>query len=211
MDLTRLICMGPLVLLLAVPAFASEEPEAAQSAADQPLAAQGAADQPEAAQSETEEPAAPPAISTGLVARASFTSAIDDREPVDSLSWLANDQPSISFFTELRQFSGQTVVHRWEFGGEVVAEVPFQVGADRWRVWSTKRLLPEWLGEWTVSVIDGEGKVLETRSFSYAEAETAPEAETAAEAGEADAPPAPAETASELGEADAPPADATGE
>jgi len=187
MELTRLICLGPLALLLAGPAFGSGETLAAQGATE------GAAQ---------EESVEAPTASAGQVVRAIFTSSIAEREPVDSIEQLAADRPGIVFFTELRDFGGQTVTHRWERDGEIMAEVPFQVGADRWRVWSSKRLLPDWTGEWTVSVIDEAGSVVESRSFHYGAAGTAaapetettpPSAETAAEpAMEAESSPAAA-------------------
>ena len=104
----------------------------------------------------------------GIIARASFTSGVADREPVDSLSEIMNDQRMITFFTELRNMSGESVSHRWEYNGQVMADVPFQVGGPRWRVWSTKKLHEFWLGEWTVSVVAEDGSVLESKSFHYA-------------------------------------------
>ena len=41
-----------------------------------------------------------------------------------------------------------------------MAEVRHQIGANRWRAWSSKRLLPQWEGEWRVSVVDEEGDTL---------------------------------------------------
>jgi hypothetical protein len=52
-----------------------------------------------------------------------------------------------------------------------MAEVKFDVKGPRWRVSSSKNLLPEWLGEWKVSVIDGQGRVLVTDSFTYTQSE----------------------------------------
>jgi hypothetical protein len=131
------------------------------------------------AAAETESPAP-----TGEVARSAFTSEIVDREPVDQIDSLANDVTRIYYFTELRDLSGQTVVHRWEYDGEVKAEVPFEVGAPRWRASSSKNLDPGWLGEWTVSVVDGKGNTLSVEHFRYtgATAEAAPTAPEAAPA-----------------------------
>ena len=110
----------------------------------------------------------------GIIARASFTSGVADREPVDSLSEIMNDQRMITFFTELRNMSGESVSHRWEYNGEVMADVSFQVGGPRWRVWSTKNLHEFWLGEWTVSVVAEDGSVLQSKSFHYAAPERSP-------------------------------------
>lgn len=104
----------------------------------------------------------------GEVARAQFTSAVDAREPVDDLAEAsAASTHTIYFFTELRDLDGQTVTHRWSHGGETKAEVSFTAGSARWRVWSSKELLPEWAGTWTVAVIDADGNVLAEKSFEY--------------------------------------------
>jgi hypothetical protein len=119
---------------------------------------------------------APAPASTGTVARAQFTSAIKDREPIDSLNQLGNDQNRIYFFTELKGFNGQGVAHRWEFNGQVMYEQKFDVGSDRWRVFSSKTLDPLWLGEWKVSVVDGSGATVSASTFTYTKAAAAPAA-----------------------------------
>ena len=80
---------------------------------------------------------------------------------------LTEDVGEILFFSELVDLEGQTVVHRWEYEGQVMAEVPIAVGGPRWRVHSSKRLLPGWTGEWTVTVLDESGTALHSGSFVY--------------------------------------------
>ncbi len=89
-------------------------------------------------------------VNAGEVARGQFTSAIDQREPVDEITTLSNNADKVYFFSELRDLQGQTVTHRWLFAGKVMAEVPFNVKGPRWRVNSSKTLLPGWIGDWTV-------------------------------------------------------------
>jgi hypothetical protein len=96
----------------------------------------------------------------GTVARSAFTTAIADREPVDTLQTIEAVEQMVYFFTELLDMQGQTATHRWEYNGEVMAEVIFEVKGPRWRVWSSKNLQPEWLGEWKVSVINGANEVI---------------------------------------------------
>jgi len=111
------------------------------------------------------------------VARSVFTTGIQDREPVDQVGQLSNDHTQIYFFTEIQGMKGHTITHRWEQGGEVRAEVTFNVGGDRWRVWSSKILEPSWLGEWQVSVVDEGGNVLAQESFAYIPAGEQPAAQ----------------------------------
>jgi hypothetical protein len=124
-------------LFIAAPTFAAEEVNA--QAADQQQSAA---------------PAAP--STTGTIARAAFTTAVENR-----------DHNQIYYFTELKDMEGEQVTHRWEYNGKVMAEVPFQVGGPRWRVFSSKNLDSDWKGEWKVSVIDSHGGTLGVNTFSY--------------------------------------------
>ena len=111
------------------------------------------------------------ALAEDGVARSVFTTAIDNREPVDRVGQLSNDNAAINFFTEIRGMEGHAITHRWEKDGEVKAEVTFNVGGNRWRVWSSKNLDPSWLGNWQVSVVDEGGNLLAQESFAYIPAE----------------------------------------
>lgn len=101
------------------------------------------------------------------VAMAQFTTAVENREPVDSISFLSTALDKIVFFTDLRDLAGETITHRWEYKGKTMAEVRFEVGAARWRIWSSKRLMPAWVGEWTASIVREDGEVLAQVGFDY--------------------------------------------
>ena len=101
------------------------------------------------------------------VLRAQFTTLINNREPVDQVVVLSPPQAEVFFFTELAGLEGRTVIHRWEYQGEMVSRVPFEVKGPRWRVFSKVRLEPDQLGEWSVSVIDQSGWPLYTELFRY--------------------------------------------
>ncbi len=118
------------------------------------------------------------ATPAGSVARAVFTQGINDREPIDAVSTVSNDANQIYYFTELKDMAGQTVTHRWEYNGKVMAEVPFNVGSDRWRTYSSKNLDPLWLGEWKVSVVDAAGSTINVNTFTYTQSMAKPEAES---------------------------------
>ena len=145
--------------LAMLPAFAAEY-------------AQPAAAQPTANPSTASQPAAQPALqampkTTGTVARAQFTNAIQDREPVDKVSNLLNDKNRVYFFSEIKDAADQKITHRWEHDGKVMSETSFDVGGDRWRVYSSKNLDPSWTGEWKVSVVDEAGSTLGAGTFTY--------------------------------------------
>jgi len=109
-----------------------------------------------------------PAMSAeGKVSRGQFTSAVLDREPVDEVTSIDSTTGTIFFFTELRNLEDTTVTHRWTHGGEVKAEVTFKVRGSRWRVYSSKTLLPEWIGDWKIEVLSEDGMVLGTYELKH--------------------------------------------
>lgn len=101
------------------------------------------------------------------IARAQFTSGILDREPVDNVTTLDKSAERVLFFTELQNMEGKTIVHRWELNGEVLGAVTFEVRGPRWRVYSSKELLPEWTGSWVVNVVDETGASLGSYTLNY--------------------------------------------
>ena len=138
----------------------------------------------------TAEPAAAPAttaeampqeeqagFSRGSVIRSIFTTSIQDREPIDKLEKSAEAE-RVFYFTELRDMSGQTAIHRWEFDGKVMAEVKFDVRGPRWRVWSSKSFTPGWAGDWKVSVLNGAGETISEELISMTEVPAADSAAT---------------------------------
>ena len=101
------------------------------------------------------------------VARAQFTSGIEDREPVDQVVVMSPPSSEIYFFTDLRHLEGREVQHRWSYRGQVVSMKPFKVKGARWRVYSMNVLEPEQTGEWSVTVYDESGWPLHTELFLY--------------------------------------------
>ena len=177
-----------------VTAAESTAPDAAPAASDQAgqesSTAESATTSTEAAT--TESAAAADAaseqagFSRGSVVRSVFTTGIQEREPVDKLNNANAEQQEVFYFTELRDMSGQTAVHRWEKDGDVKAEVKFDVRGPRWRVWSSKSFQPTAAGEWKVSVLNGAGEIIAEETLNL----TAPEqaAEPAAQSAPAEQP-----------------------
>lgn len=108
--------------------------------------------------------AIPPGAPTVL---AQFTTGVENREPIDQVTFVENSAEKIYFFTDLRGLSGQTVQHRWIYNGETKAEVSFEVRGPRWRVWSSKDLMPDWIGDWTVEIVIAGGEVIAAETFTY--------------------------------------------
>jgi hypothetical protein len=101
-------------------------------------------------------------ISTAVSAdinRHQFTRGITDREPVDRLTTASNITP-LYYFTELVDMTGSQVTHRWRYKGQIMASIQFQIEGPRWRVYSSKELLPGWSGLRSVEVLDQNGRVI---------------------------------------------------
>ncbi|MBL8660060.1 MAG: DUF2914 domain-containing protein [Rhodospirillales bacterium] len=157
------------------PATAAPQAEPSQAQAPQPSQAQ--APQPSQAQALPAEPAraggqsgaggAGTEILDQRIARAQLTSNVVNREPVDNLASpvKASGRDSLYFFTDIRDFGGRTVTHRWEHDGNIMASIPFQVGGDRWRVYSRKSIAPDQTGSWTVTASAPDGTVLARDTF----------------------------------------------
>jgi len=156
---------GPCPVGAAEPAADLASSPASPLAESAPGEEPGGAPPPEAGEIETLPESAP----EQGVALAQFTTAVEDREPVDAIAFLENEARDIVFYSDLRGYAGETITHRWEYQDQVMAEVPFVVRGNRWRVWSSKQLLPAWIGDWTVSVVKADGEVIAAESFSYNE------------------------------------------
>ena len=181
LTLALLLASGQLVAAEA----ADEQDSMSNTPAEQEQASQEPASQQQA--SEAQAAAMDQSgFSSGSVMRSAFTTRIEDREPVDNVAQLENDTQELYYFTELRDMEGQTAKHRWEYQGEVMAEVEFDVKGPRWRVWSSKSFVPQWTGDWTVTVLNGANEVISEDSFHYVtdsgqEMESAPANEGAME------------------------------
>lgn len=121
------------------------------------------------------------AVPDGSVSRAQFTTAVEDREPVDQVLVLHEPVRQVYFFTDLRHLEGRTITHRWEFEGQEVAQKSFNVGGPRWRVFSSKTLQPGQYGEWSVTVVDQSGWPLYIDIFNYQAGSAAGDSAAAAE------------------------------
>lgn len=108
--------------------------------------------------------------SSDHVARAQFTTGIEAREPVDRLETVipARNRPlPLYYFTEIRDMKGETVTHLWKYKGAIVSKKSFEIGGNRWRVYSRKDLTPDMTGRWQVFVITSSGQTINSSSFIY--------------------------------------------
>lgn len=106
-------------------------------------------------------------LSGPTVTRVAFTTEIRGRSPQDDIKELHDPDQYVTFFTDLRKMDGKQVTHRWSYQGVVKYGMAFDVMSDSWQAWSTQRLPADGPGEWTVEVIDENGKVLAAGNLAY--------------------------------------------
>ena len=100
------------------------------------------------------------------VTRAVVAAGIEDREPVGETDRFAADVERVYFFTEFEgDFPESQFEHVWLLEGEEQARVSLSARGPRWRTWSSKAMIPEWEGEWTVRVVDADGRELASATF----------------------------------------------
>lgn len=122
---------------------------------------------PDTQAAEVAETTEAPAPASDNVKRSVFTTSVVDREPVDELSAIPVDASKICFFTEIVNLTGTSITHRWINGGETMAEVTFDIGGPRWRVYSIKTLPPDRTGPWTVEIVDDAGNMLQRAEVAH--------------------------------------------
>ncbi len=100
------------------------------------------------------------------VGRAAFARGVVAREPVGVSDSFPADVGEVYFFTHILGAEEPTeILHVWIHNGWEMAIVPLEVQSPSWRTWSSKRILPEWTGEWTVEVRETDGTVIYRASF----------------------------------------------
>lgn len=150
MQCKRFVLTGPALLSLALLPFtgAAEEAEIADSATQSQVTTFTSPSEPEhqtPSESASSEPAAEsdntviPA-SCPTLSNATFTHAINNREPAQTLSSLSANEEQVLFYNAVTDGAGATVYHHWQLNGEAIAEVELSIGSDYWRTWSSKTL-----------------------------------------------------------------------
>ena len=93
------------------------------------------------------------------IADAAITSDIDERNPVDSLNTVKGPVDQLFCFTRVIGAQDDTwVTHVWYYEGREMARVRLAVSSSNWRTWSSKKILPQWEGQWQVHILDEQGK-----------------------------------------------------
>ena len=100
------------------------------------------------------------------VVDAVITTAIVDREPVDSVEAFPVQNGKLYCFTRIIGAEDSTVVyHVWYRDEQLMSRVELSVNSPDWRTWSAKRFLDDWPGKWHVEIQDANGNRLRKVAF----------------------------------------------
>ena len=106
------------------------------------------------------------------VSKMVFCTEIQDREPVGVAEAFPDTLKKVYCFTHIEGAAQELQIsHRWYYQDSLMAEIALPVKSKSWRTWSSKNLVKSWRGNWRVDVVDPDGKVLRSASFTYGEAE----------------------------------------
>ncbi len=104
------------------------------------------------------------------VARGVMALRVENREPVGEGGSFEPGVGQLTCYTVIEGAAEGTVIyHVWMHGDELVAKVQLPVRGSPWRTWSTKRILPGWIGAWTVRIEDADGNILKSLPFTIGE------------------------------------------
>ncbi|GDY27316.1 hypothetical protein AHAT_32060 [Agarivorans sp. Toyoura001] len=103
---------------------------------------------------------------TEQLPRAQLTSAIKQREPVDSLTVVKLDQQSkIYLFSELRNMQDQQIQVHWYQDERLRASVDLAIGGQRWRTNSSKQFDKHSRGHWRVAIFNQQQQLIFEQNF----------------------------------------------
>jgi len=101
------------------------------------------------------------------VNQVTFATAVEDRQPIGPGTSFEADVERVYCFTAISGAEEETSIsHVWYFNDTEMARVPLSVRAATWRTWSSKRIMPYWIGQWRVDVESANGDVLTSKEFS---------------------------------------------
>lgn len=89
-----------------------------------------------------------------------------ERRPVDTVSEFTSDVGKVAVWLKVTGAIDSTSINvDWYYNGDKMASVELPVKSPSWRTWSTKNILPNWIGDWEIKVTDAEGEILKSLQF----------------------------------------------
>jgi len=101
-----------------------------------------------------------------LSVEAVICSEVVERMPVDTVSEFTSDVGKVAVWLKVTGAIDTTLINvNWYYKGDKMASVELPVKSPFWRTWSTKNILPHWIGDWEIKVTDAEGEILKSMQF----------------------------------------------
>ena len=101
------------------------------------------------------------------VSEAGVGTSVEERELVGQGFQFDSSIGKLYAFTRIIGAPSETrVSHMWYYGDQLMAEVNLPVRGANWRTWSSKSVIPQWIGQWRVDVVSEDGEVLDSLNFS---------------------------------------------
>jgi hypothetical protein len=95
-----------------------------------------------------------------------ITTMVDNRVPVDTVEIYPAQLGKLYCFSLIEGATTETSVdHVWFYEGKEMARITLPVRSAKWRTYSSKRIVPEWKGEWEVRVVGPSGIEMTTVKF----------------------------------------------
>jgi len=115
---------------------------------------------------------ADPKSNNNISVEAVLCLGIEDHLPLGVVDTLDNDIEKVYLWTKISELANPTfIVHKWIYKKREMASVKLPVKSSEWRTWSSKKLLPEYVGEWEVQIIDDDDNILKSILFFIREKE----------------------------------------
>ncbi|MBI5574504.1 MAG: DUF2914 domain-containing protein [Elusimicrobia bacterium] len=100
------------------------------------------------------------------IADFAFCKSVANREPVDKSEVFSPEVGKVYFWTVITGAKEPAEVkHIWYYNNKKMFEISLAIKNPRHRTWSNKTIIPEWLGDWKVDVVDVSGNVLKSAIF----------------------------------------------
>ncbi len=101
-----------------------------------------------------------------LTVEAELCTSIENRMPVGAAKTFSADVGMVYLWTKVLGATDTVAVyHVWTYNGKEMARVELSIKSNAWRTWTSKNIMPYWVGDWTVRVEDAAGLVLKELTF----------------------------------------------
>jgi hypothetical protein len=91
---------------------------------------------------------------------------VENREPIEPGTKFSKNIGKLYCFTEVKTDKYPTsIVHLWLYNNNIMAEIPLSVNSNRWRTFSSKKILPTQTGKWKVEIYTNDDKLIDSIEF----------------------------------------------